>query len=225
MTFGNHSDNVVIVSKKVIIVRWSRNLAYIVGLITTDGSLSSDARHIDFTSKDLEQVQTFIEILEINNKIGLKSREAKAEKIYYHVQFGNVKFYKFLQEIGLTPNKSLTLDSLKIPDKFFPDFLRGYLDGDGNISIVNHPESKHKQLRLRLTSASLNHLIWLKESIQRIYSIQGGFIYKSPKGVGSLIYAKADSIKLLEYIYPNDVKYFLKRKFEYYQKFAQVMER
>lgn len=33
-------------------VKWSPKIAYAVGLITTDGSLSKDGRHIDLTSKD-----------------------------------------------------------------------------------------------------------------------------------------------------------------------------
>lgn len=33
-------------------ITWSPEIAYAVGLLTTDGSLSIDGRHIDFTSKD-----------------------------------------------------------------------------------------------------------------------------------------------------------------------------
>jgi len=32
--------------------KWTPELAYIVGLITTDGCLSSDGRHLTFTSCD-----------------------------------------------------------------------------------------------------------------------------------------------------------------------------
>ncbi len=38
-------------------MKWTANLAYAVGLITTDGCLSKDGRHIDLTSKDLEQCE------------------------------------------------------------------------------------------------------------------------------------------------------------------------
>jgi hypothetical protein len=37
----------------------SPDLYYAIGLITTDGSLSKDERHIVFTSKDKEMVQLF----------------------------------------------------------------------------------------------------------------------------------------------------------------------
>ena len=35
---------------------WSDNFAYILGVIATDGNLSSDLRHICITSKDYEMV-------------------------------------------------------------------------------------------------------------------------------------------------------------------------
>ena len=41
----------------------SPDLSYIIGLITTDGNLSKDGRHFDFTSKDIEQVKNFKKIL------------------------------------------------------------------------------------------------------------------------------------------------------------------
>lgn len=51
---------------------WSANLAYAVGLITTDGCLYNDGRHLAFVSKDLTQIRTFKRILKLNNKIALK---------------------------------------------------------------------------------------------------------------------------------------------------------
>lgn len=110
---------------------WSGGLAYVIGLLTTDGSLSIDGRHINLTSKDIDQIKTFARILNLKNKIGNKYSSYIQEKKYFQIQFGNVKFYRFLQNIGLTPNKTKTLKSLRIPDRYFADFLRGHLDGDG----------------------------------------------------------------------------------------------
>lgn len=102
-------------------MRWSANLAYAVGLITTDGYLSKDGRHIDLTSKDIEQIQTFRRILKLTNKIGLKS-SGHSDRKYYRVQFGDVKFYRFLLKIGLTPAKSKIIGEVKVPKRFFADF-------------------------------------------------------------------------------------------------------
>jgi len=53
--------------------KWSNNLAYAVGLLATDGCLSKDGRHIDLTSKDIEQLENFMLCVGKKRKIGLKT--------------------------------------------------------------------------------------------------------------------------------------------------------
>ena len=43
---------------------WNNNFAYIIGVITTDGNLSSDLRHLIITSKDYEMVTNCKKYLE-----------------------------------------------------------------------------------------------------------------------------------------------------------------
>lgn len=188
---------------------WSPNFAYAIGLITTDGSLSSDGRHINFTSKDLELALLFKKALGLNNSIGKKARAHETEKKYYVIQFGDVVFYKYLVNIGLTPNKSKTVGSLKIPDKYYFDFLRGCIDGDGNIRHFKHPESQYHQLRVRLTSASITFLEWVKK--QNASRGINGFLTKAIRAY-NLEYAIEDSIKLLNAVYYQGFQLALKRK-------------
>jgi len=155
------------------IVTWSNNFAYGIGLLATDGCLSSDNRHIEFSSKDKEQVANFKECFRITNRITLKRRGTFPKTQCYRVQFGNVKLYDFLIKIGLHPHKSHTLRELKIPKKFFADFLRGVIDGDGCIDYFMHPESKEKQFRIRIASASRNFLEWLSYMLSGLLHIKG----------------------------------------------------
>ena len=117
---------------------WSPKLAYVIGLITTDGCLSIDCCHIEFTSKDLGLVEIFRNYLGLNNKICKKARGGEKEKKYFRIQFGDKNFYEFLLSIGLTPHKSKTIGPLNIPENYFLDFLRGCIDGDGNILSLIH---------------------------------------------------------------------------------------
>ena len=48
-----------------------RNLWYLVGLIATDGCLSSDGRHIDITSKDYIFLDEIKREVGITNSIGI----------------------------------------------------------------------------------------------------------------------------------------------------------
>src|SRR3989344_7277407 len=51
---------------------WSPHFAYAIGLLTADGCLSKDGRHIDLTSKDRAQIISFKKCLGIETKISLK---------------------------------------------------------------------------------------------------------------------------------------------------------
>ncbi|PIR88684.1 MAG: hypothetical protein COU09_00905 [Candidatus Harrisonbacteria bacterium CG10_big_fil_rev_8_21_14_0_10_44_23] len=194
---------------------WSPALAYAIGLIASDGNLSPDGRHINFTSKDIELVKLFKASLNLNNKIGRKSRGADpSNKKYFVVQFGDINFYEFLQTIGLMPAKSKILCNILVPDKYFIDFLRGCIDGDGNIGTFIHPQSKNAQLRIRLFSASPKFLHWIKKKVLNLASINSGWIENNAKHrVYILSYAKTDSIILLNLMYYPRVEYFLKRKY------------
>ena len=58
-------------------IRWSANFAYAIGLLVTDGNLSSDGRHIIFVSKDMEQINNFLKCLKRAN--AFRSRKKIAE--------------------------------------------------------------------------------------------------------------------------------------------------
>lgn len=191
---------------------WTADLAYAVGLITADGSLSKDERHIDLTSRDIEQVENFSNILGLSNKIGLKTSSHSSQSTYYRVQFGNVMLYKFLLDVGLMPNKTKKLGKLIIPNRFFPDFLRGFLDGDGyTYSYWDKRWKSSYMLYLGFCSASKKHLMWLRGKIKALYAVEGSFTY-SGRSTYRLSFAKNASIRLLEIMYYNDQIVCLSRK-------------
>lgn len=173
---------------------------YATGLFAADGYMSSDGRHMEFSSKDKEQVENFVKCLKLKNSITGKCRGSDKVKKYHHVQFGNIKLYKFFQSIGLSNRKSLIIEKLLIPKEFFADFLRGLLDGDGSICIFSHSASKNPQFKLRFSSGSYKFLNWLKSEIDAILRTKGGYIEKGRR-VWCLAYCKRDSLKILKYLY------------------------
>lgn len=194
---------------------WSPKFAYAIGLIASDGNLSSNGRTIIFTSKDYKLVQTFKHCLGLKNKIGKKYRGELPRTSCFQIQFGSIVFYEFLNSIGLFPRKSRTIAKLLIPQEFFSDFLRGCIDGDGCIDVYRHPESKYPQLRIRLASASKQFLCWIHEVLSNEISVCGGSIYKgSKRSVSYLQYNKADSLKVLSYIYSRGGNCCLERKYK-----------
>ena len=186
-------------------------MAYLVGLITTDGNLSKDGRHMSIVSKDLEQVENVIKILMLKNKIGVKNSSFKNNGKYYYVQFGNVELYKFLNSVGLFPNKSKNLGILTIPEVYIRDFLRGHLDGDGY--TYSYWDKRWKNSFMFYTvfaSGSKKHIIWLRETILTLYKLDGKI--KRNRSVYVLVFSKRASINLMKIIYYRKNLICMKRK-------------
>lgn len=191
---------------------WTANLAYVVGLISTDGSLSKDGRHIVMVSKDYKQILTFKKLLKLENKITIKASSFNPKGVYYQIQFGNKKLYIFLLKIGLFPNKTKTISSLKIPVRFFWHFLRGVLDGDGyTYSYWDKRWKNSFMLYLGIVSASKKYLEWINDEIKKLLNLTGKINFQG-KSIYRLIFAKKASILLLKKMYYNKRVICLERK-------------
>jgi hypothetical protein len=190
---------------------WSPEFAYAIGLLTADGCLSGDGRHIDFTSKDRDQVSTFQKCLGISMRISPKwSGQGRRA---YHVQFGDVLFYQFLMTIGLMPAKSKKLQSLAIPRKYLFDFVRGLFDGDGcSYSFYDSLFEKSFRFYVSFASASPPFLYWLRESIQKAAGIRGHFDRPKSKSYLNLKYSKREALILIEKMYYQTHLPHLRRK-------------
>lgn len=192
-------------------IKWSPNFAYAIGLLATDGHISKDRRHIDLTSKDREQIENFMNCLDIKNKIGTKLSGSK--KPAYRFQFGDVLFYGFLLQIGLTPKKSKTIGALKIPKKYFFDFLRGSFDGDGSFYSYYDPRWKSSFMYyLVFVSASKEHIDWLREQSRKILGVVGHITQDGRKRTYQLKYAKREALKILKKMYYGRTVACLSRK-------------
>lgn len=190
--------------------KWSSNLAYAVGLLTTDGNLSKDGRHLDLTSKDIEQLENFKKCIGLKIKISWKTSGYSGKK-YPRIQFGNVKLYRWLLKIGLMPNKTKIINQIKVPDKYFFDFLRGHFDGDGCMYSYWDPRWKSSfMLYLQFLSASLNHIRWINDKVQALTNYKGR-INKS-SSVYQLRYAKNASKEIIKQMYHKGDIIFLTRK-------------
>ncbi len=198
--------------KNKVKIKWSPEFAYAIGLLTTDGCLSKDSRHIDLTSKDTEQLDNFKKCLGLKTKIGYKE-SGSSNNPYYRVQFGDVVFYKFLLSIGLTQRKSKTIGEIKVPSKYFRDFLRGTFDGDG--SFYSYWDKRWRSsfmFYISFISASTRYIKWLKKKNREHIQIKGAINANQNSSVYQLRYAKKESLKIIKFMYYNDNVICLTRK-------------
>ena len=180
---------------------------YLVGLIATDGCLIRDGRSINITAKDREFLaQGRIAI----GSMGRISRKfGSMGQLAHQLQFKSRSLWNRLWDIGLTPRKSLTIGALRVPDEWFRDFLRGVIDGDGNIRRWIHPSNGREQWTVRIVSGSKPFLSWLQETANRLWCVTGGLHVRPPASerhhpLYTLKFGKiAAKVLLTECYYPN----------------------
>ena len=204
-------------------IKWTPEFAYALGLLTTDGNLSKDGRHFDFTSKDIQLVRTFKKCMNLTDvKIGTKT-SGSTDKKYPHIQFSNVRLYKELLKIGLMPNKSKKLKELKIPNEYFFDFLRGHFDGDGSCyGYWDKRWSSSFMFYTKFVSASKKHILWLRSKIKKLSGIKGDLSRGGETPIYQLKYAKKESRILISKIYHKENLPYLKRKYKKLKAFLNI---
>ena len=134
----------------------TKEKAYLLGLICSDGSIDNTGYAFSFVSKDLDLIQLFKEKIESEHKIcKIESYDKRTNKIYtsYTIHICSKELVKQLNDIGITNNKSFTCDLPNISKELFWHFLRGLFDGDGSIS--KEKIKKEGQLRFSIIGSGL----------------------------------------------------------------------
>lgn len=123
---------------------------------------------------------------------------------YNQIQFTSKPFYDYLCSIGITPNNTETISSIKVPEEYFPDFLRAVIDADGN---YNH-QNNSKIYYIRIFGGSKKFLNWLNDKAITLFDIHGGTIRYEQRDKGSryiLSYqSNYDIISIVERIYCDE---------------------
>lgn len=186
--------------------RWAPEIAYVVGLMATDGNLSRKGWGLSLASNDVDLLDVARRCFHLKNSITPYTNGR-----CYHLQWRDRYFYQWLVGVGLTPAKSLTLGALAVPDEYFADFLRGCIDGDGTVLVYTdryHASKKercvYERLYVSLVSASRPFLAWICAQISTLVGIDGVIDEQRRRGRRSLWrlrYAKANSIQLIAWMY------------------------
>jgi hypothetical protein len=109
---------------------WSHSLAWLLGLIWTDGSLTGQS--IGITSKDKDLLDTVA--LLISHNVGPVPR---MQGKYWNINFSSRIVADHLRSFGLHRTKSFTIAwPINMPSEYDAAFVRGCLDGDGYVSLT-----------------------------------------------------------------------------------------
>lgn len=189
-------------------VTWNANIAWIVGVLATDGNLGRDGRHLTLVSKDVDLLETVRRILGIAAKI---TPHPGGQGRCHRLQWSDSVFHEWVSRIGLMPAKSLRLEALAVPDEYFRDFFRGCIDGDGSITVYTdryHTRKNdryvYERLWVSLVSASSTFITWIEATVFRLNGIRGSMTVRHRDGCApmwQLKFGKGASMDLIRWMY------------------------
>jgi intein/homing endonuclease len=208
-------------------------MAYVLGFFAADGYITVNKRGgqfwcIQITDRDL--LENIKEVIKAEHKISIRfpNKNKPNESILYRIQIGSIEMCDDLRKLGFLERKTKNLVIPNIPNKYFPNFVRGYFDGDGNIwqgEIHKERKTKHKVLKLSFTSCSYEFLEKLQNRLY-LFGIEGGCIYKSKKKqFFRLQFSTGDALKLYNFMYNSSIqenKLFLNRKKVVFEKYMRL---
>lgn len=196
---------------------WSNEMAYVLGLIITDGSIHKPQRgtyQVSLSMNDRSLIDKVRKLMKSTHKIV----PSKHQKGLYLFHFAREKISKDLLRLGVTPNKSRTVRFPDMPDNYLRHFIRGVFDGDGCVFL--DPKGKREKTRTSFTSGSKDFIVKLEEKLQSLGMPKRNiFIHKAGKNDSYLFrYGHKDSVKLFTILYKDVEKnMYLERKYDIFK--------
>lgn len=199
-------------------------MAYILGLIASDGSISKKenliAIQLQEEDKDiLEQIRI---ITKVQRPLEEYVRKETGHKIYSFRNWSS-EWKKDLAHYGIIPQKIFTLQPpYFLKKEYIIDYIRGYFDGDGSIYQVNN----QNRIFFEICGASKIIIDWIQDNLINQYHILLNKQSKETLSNGTIIYKikigdKQELLKLYNILYKDKIL-FLKRKKEKFENLLSI---
>ena len=190
---------------------WSPEMAYVLGLIITDGCVSG-AGQVSLSMNDQELLEKVKKVMGSEHNITPSKHQAGL----YCFHFAREKLIEDLHKFGVFPRKSLTVNFPDVPQKFLTDFIRGVFDGDGSVYFEPHSPKNPLRLRSKFVSSSKQFIEGLHMALEFLGMPKRKIYQQKTKNAWSysLVFCHRDSKKLFEILYKNTKNgLFLDRKY------------
>lgn len=193
-------------------------MAYILGYIFADGCLLKARYRLKIASCNKIYLKSILKIIKSTYPVLANWSDDRESPNYYSI-VDSKEVYFDLIKLGLVPRKSKIMKFPSMPKKYFFQFLRGYLDGDGSVYYdrphIDRGNRKYIRLNTCFTSSSANFLNTIQKFISKELGI---FQQKLSKNYDAfkLRYSTKDSLKILKQIYRNNNFLKLDKKYRTY---------
>jgi len=218
---------------------WTPKMSYILGFVVADGCIGVKRirkkdgvknYYFNITSKDKFHLEYIKKAMNAQQKIYSKGNGHSDRKDYYFIQIGHQEICKDLLRLGIYPRKTYNLNPIKVSAKYFPDFVRGFFDGDGTVYTLK--VNGTPQIKADFISSSLSFIKFFNTQLCKNLNISEKTIHREllrredQKLIRYSIYFYIDDCeKLANFMYGNNPKLYLPRKRQIFEKWKSIKRR
>lgn len=198
------------------------NKAYWLGFLYADGHVSdTGALHLQLQGRDIKVLEDLKKSLGYNGPI--KLRQVKG-KDYYGLRIWSVGICSALNKLGINRNKTKEPNIPDIDEKFYKDFLRGLIDGDGCIYTKRKEKSKMIScVNILVHEKCVPKVIRMIECIVPNFTCSIGNHHRTSYLKILAITGNRQTFKILKTIYFG-AEIYLIRKYEKYKEIEQYYQ-
>lgn len=206
---------------------WSKNMAYILGFIASDGNVCNNRLRISVNIRDKDVLEKIKDELEYTGVISDTITRCKGKEFPVStITIVSKSLCSDLKELNIVENKSLilNLDGV-IPDEYKIDFIRGYFDGDGSIGYMYPTNSRGKrsetaQIRFRICSGSESILKLIVDEFERLGIKRVNIHNSKNKTLYNIEYSTKSALEIYKIIYYEGAMFLNRKK----NKFDEIIE-
>lgn len=195
--------------------KFNEESSYILGFIFADGNIAWNTKkgYYSLTITSSEKDKNHLEAM--RKKLSSTKPLLYSDKTRsYRLIVNSKKMCQRLMLLGVTPKKSLTVKFPNIPGIYLRHFIRGIIDGDGNVRYV--PRDRSPYFEITISSGSRAFCEGLVKSIKTNVGVDAD-IRKVGKNTHLMQYSCSRGERLAKYIY-SGANTFLERKYMEYNK-------
>lgn len=202
---------------------WSSEMAYIVGFIGADGSISDGHRmRISLQYQDGHFLEEIKKRLNYTGPINYPKAKIKGKEYdTSELSITSKALCESLIEIGITPRKSHTISMSLIPEEYRLDFIRGYFDGNGSIGEQWTKRSKTPVMRTRFFTGSETLAKEIIDELEKLGVKRVNYHKEKNKNMYSILYSQNASKKIYELFYKEEGLHLTRKK----AKFDEIIKK
>ena len=209
-------------------------MSYVLGFIVADGCITVSKERpnrpfsLNITSVDKKHLYKIRRVLNSEHKISKKTSGEK--NVAFQIQIRNQIIAKDLMKLGIFPRKTSNLNPIKIPQKYFNSFVRGFFDGDGSVYI--YKVNRTTQIKVGFVSTSLSFFTEFNKQLCKNLDIPIKSIHRTidKRGEKKMVQFNThfyidDCEKLANFLYRNNPILYLLRKRKIFEKWKSIKRR